>query len=65
MSKYVLYALLVTVLSTGVSWARFFKNVAAGSNSSFNSGSSWSSNSGGYVGGGNFGSGSGGGGGHK
>lgn len=53
-NKYFLYALFVTVITTGVSWSKML-----GSSSNTRGGSSWSSHSGG---GGYYG---GGGGGHK
>jgi hypothetical protein len=57
-NKFFIYAMLVTVLSSSVSWGRLlFSSRNAGS------GSSWSSSSG--SSGGSWGSGSGGGGGHK
>ncbi|MFZ6751096.1 hypothetical protein [Undibacterium sp. Ren11W] len=57
-TKFFIYAMLVTLLTSGVSWSRFlFSSRNAGS------GSSWSSSSG--SSGGSWGSGSGGGGGHK
>ncbi len=61
MSKFILYAIVVTVLTSGSTWIRAFSG--PGYNSSSGSrGSSWSSNTGG--GGGSYGGGSGGGG-HK
>ncbi len=61
--KFFAYALVVTVLSTGVSWTKFIR--AATTNSEYSSssgrGSSWSSNTGGSSG--SWGSGSSGG--HK
>lgn len=58
-NKFFAYAMVVTMLSSGVSWTKFIRSA---SNSGASSGSSWSSNSG--YGGGSWGSG-GGGGGHK
>lgn len=55
-NKYFLYALFVTVITTGTSWIKMI-----GSSTNTRSGSSWSSHSGG--GGGYYGGGSGGG--HK
>jgi hypothetical protein len=55
-SKFFLYALFVTVITTGTSWSKMF-----GSMTNSRGGSSWSSHSGG--GGGYYGG--GGGGGHK
>jgi hypothetical protein len=55
-NKFFVYALFVTVITTGTSWVKMF-----GSSTNTRAGSSWSSNSssgGGYYGGG-------GGGGHK
>jgi hypothetical protein len=54
-SKYFLYALVVTVISTGVNWSSMI-----GSSSSGGGGSGWSSRGSSYGGGGG-----GGGGGHK
>lgn len=59
--KYILFALLVTVSTTGISWVKLLSAPSRGG-----SGSSWSSGSGG--GGGSYGGGyggGGGGGGHK
>lgn len=53
-NKFFVYAVLVTVLSSGVSWSRF---IASASNSGNSSGSSWNTRSGGSSWGG--------GGGHK
>ena len=58
-TKYFIYALLVTAVSTGTSWT---KMITAATQSDTNSGSSWSSRTGG--GGGSYGGGAGGGG-HK
>ncbi|CAN5253758.1 hypothetical protein BH11PSE11_BH11PSE11_15410 [soil metagenome] len=45
--KFLAYGLLVTVLSTGMSWTRFISSAVSGSgNSGSGSGSSWSSTSG-------------------
>jgi hypothetical protein len=56
-SKYFLFALLVTALTTGTSWVKLI-----GSATSSSGGSSWSSRGGYYGGGSGY---SGGGGGHK
>ncbi|MGZ3254678.1 MAG: hypothetical protein ACXU7D_10260 [Burkholderiaceae bacterium] len=57
-SKFLIYAVMVTVLSTGISWKRYFASEANDRNySSSGRGSSWGSNTGGGWGGG--------GGGHK
>ena len=61
MSKFIIYAIVVTVLTSGSSWLRAFSGINYNSYSSYH-GSSWSSNTGG--GGGSYGGGSGGGG-HK
>lgn len=57
-NKYMVYALFVTILSTGINWSNMFGSKS----SSGRGGSGWSSHGGGYGGG--FGGG-GGGGGHK
>ena len=57
MSKYVIYALMVTFSVTAANWVRMFK--VAGSGSGSGGGSSWSSRTGG--GGGSYGGGSSGG----
>ncbi|MGV7211023.1 hypothetical protein ACLB1G_24575 [Oxalobacteraceae bacterium A2-2] len=62
MSKYLVYAIVVSVLTSGASWIRAFSG-GTGSSSSGYRGSTWSSHTGG--GGGSYGGGSGGGGGHK
>jgi hypothetical protein len=59
-SKYVLFALLVTALTTGTSWVKLIGSATSGSSS----GSSWGSHGGDYGGGSGY-SGGGGGGGHK
>jgi hypothetical protein len=46
-SKYIIYALLVTVVTTGVNWANML-----GSSSKSSSGSSWASRGAGFGGGG-------------
>lgn len=58
-NKFFVYAVLVTMLSSGISWSRFIRSA---SNSGSSSGSGWSSHS--NYGGGSWGGGSGGGG-HK
>ena len=60
MTKFILYAIVVTVLTSGSSWIRGFSGPGYGSSGP--RGSSWSSHTGG--GGGSYGGGSGGGG-HK
>jgi uncharacterized membrane protein len=60
MTKFILYAIVVTVLTSGSTWIRAFSGPGYASSSS--RGSSWSSHTGG--GGGSYGGGSGGGG-HK
>jgi hypothetical protein len=57
-NKFLLYAVVVTALTTGTSWVKMLK---AATNTG--SGSSWSSHSGGYYGGSGYSG--GGGGGHK
>lgn len=57
MSKYVIYALLVTFSVTAANWTRMFNIYGSGG------GSGWTSRTG--SGGGSYGGGSGGGGGHK
>jgi hypothetical protein len=59
-NKFFVYAMLVTLLTSGVSWTRL---LTSSGNSGNSSGSGWNSRSG--YGGGSWGSGSGGGGGHK
>jgi hypothetical protein len=61
MSKYLVYAIVVSVLTSGASWIRAFSG-GTGASSGYR-GSTWSSHTGG--GGGSYGGGSGGGGGHK
>lgn len=39
--KFLLYGIIVTLLSTGVSWTRFLGGVVADSSSSTGRGSSW------------------------
>ena len=57
-NKFLLYAVVVTALTTGTSWVKMFTSAA-----NRGAGSSWSSHSGGgYYGGSGY---SGGGGGHK
>jgi len=46
-NKYFIYALVVTLITTTVSWSRMFSSAT-----STGRGSSWSSGSGGYYGGG-------------
>lgn len=59
--KFILYALMVSLLSTTVSWGKFLSS-ASNSGRTSGRGSSWSSNTG--SGGGSWGGGAGGGG-HK
>lgn len=56
--KFLVYAVVVTALSTGINWTRFISSAVSSSQSS-NSGSSWSSHTSGS--GGTWGSGSSGG----
>lgn len=57
--KFLVYAVVVTALSTGINWTRFISSAVSSSNQSSNSGSSWSSHTSGS--GGTWGSGSSGG----
>ncbi|MGZ3236962.1 MAG: hypothetical protein ACXU8A_06250 [Burkholderiaceae bacterium] len=51
--KFLIYAVMVTALSTGISWKRYLASAANDQNySSSSRGSSWSTNSGGWSGGG-------------
>ncbi len=54
--KFMIYAVLVTALSTGVSWSKFLSTAGASEQGSNSGRSSWSSNTGGS--GGSWGSGS-------
>lgn len=54
--KFIVYAVIVTMLSTGVSWSRFLSAAISSGSSSSSSGSSWSSSTG--SSGGSWGSGS-------
>jgi hypothetical protein len=54
-NRYFIYALFVTLITTGTSWTKMF-----GSATGTRGGGSWTSNSGGYTGGGGYS-----GGGHK
>jgi hypothetical protein len=53
-NKFIVYAIMVTVLFTGISWSRMIRSASNSSrySSGYYGGSSWSSNTGSWGGGG-------------